>query len=82
MLVLSAAQKDQSAMDVQDAHPHGLFTAALVEALEALPPDAAAMDVYRRVLVDMENGGAENQQPALDSTAADIRSIASWTRRL
>ena len=69
VLILSAAQKDQSAMDVQDAHPHGLFTAALVQALEALPPDAAAIDVYRRVLVDMESGGAENQQPALDATS-------------
>jgi len=70
VLVLSAAQKDQSAMDVQDAHPHGLFTAALVQALEALPPSAPAMDVYRRVLVDMETGGAQNQQPALDATNA------------
>jgi len=69
VLILSAAQKDQSAMDVQDANPHGLFTAALVQALEALPPDAPAMDVYRRVLVDMETGGAENQQAALDATS-------------
>ena len=69
VLILSAAQKDQSAMDVQDAHPHGLFTASLVQALEALPPDAAAIDVYRRVLVDMETGGAANQQPALDATS-------------
>jgi len=69
VLILSAAQKDQSAMDVQDAHPHGLFTAALVEALVALPQDAAALDIYRHVLVDMENGGAKNQQPALDATS-------------
>ena len=69
VLILSAAQKDQSAMDVQDAHPHGLFTAALVEALQELPPEAPAMDVYRRVMVDLENGGAENQQPALDATS-------------
>jgi hypothetical protein len=69
VLILSAAQKDQSAMDVQDAHPHGLFTAALVDALEELPPNAPAMDVYRRVLVDMETGGAANQQAALDATS-------------
>ena len=71
VLVLSAAQKDQSAIDVQDASPpHGLFTAALVQALGALPADAPAVDIFRRVLVDMEQSGAENQQPALDTTAA------------
>jgi len=69
VLILSAAQKDQSAMDVQDANPHGLFTAALVQALQALPPETPAIDIYRRVMVDMENGGADNQQPALDATS-------------
>jgi hypothetical protein len=72
VLVFSASQKDQSAMDVQSTSPpHGLFTNALVQALEALPPDAAANDVYKRVLVDIQlslSGG--NQQPALDSTAS------------
>ena len=38
VLVLSAAQKDQSAIDVQNGvPPHGLFTNALVETLQALP---------------------------------------------
>jgi hypothetical protein len=69
VLVISAAQKDQSAMDVQDATPpHGLFTQALVEALEAMPASAPALDVFRRVIVDMEINGSVNQQPALDST--------------
>jgi Caspase domain len=69
VLVLSAAQKDQPAIDVQDANPpHGLFTQALVQALQELPPDTAAVDVFRRIITDMEISGANNQQPALDST--------------
>jgi caspase domain-containing protein len=71
VLVFSASQKDQSAIDVQSATPpHGLFTNALVQALESLPPDATANDVYQRVLVDIERSpGARDQQPALDSTS-------------
>ena len=70
VLVLSASQKDQSAMDVQSSTPpHGLFTNALVHALQALPPGAKATDVFRRVMVDMEVDGASAQQPALDGTA-------------
>jgi hypothetical protein len=70
VLVLSASQKDQSALDVQNTSPpHGLFTNALVQALEALPAGAKASDVFRRVMVDMEVAGAGDQQPALDSTA-------------
>jgi hypothetical protein len=68
VLVFSAAQKDQSAIELQNASPpHGVFTNALVETLEALPANAPAADVFRRVLVDMETSG-ENQQPALDTT--------------
>ncbi len=68
VLVFSAAQKDQSAIELQNASPpHGVFTNALVEALEALPANAPAGDVFKRVLVDMETSG-ENQQPALDTT--------------
>jgi hypothetical protein len=70
VLVLSASQKDQSALDVQSSNPpHGLFTNALVHALEALPAGAKASDVFRRIIVDMEVDGGGNQQPALDSTA-------------
>jgi hypothetical protein len=68
VLVFSAAQKDQSAIELQNASPpHGVFTNALVETLEALPANVPAGDVFKRVLVDMETSG-ENQQPALDST--------------
>jgi hypothetical protein len=67
-LVFSAAQKDQSAIELQNASPpHGVFTNALVEALGALPANAPAGEIFKRVLVDMETSG-ENQQPALDST--------------
>jgi len=69
VLVYSAAQKDQLAEDVQGEHPHGLFTQALVQAIESLPPDASVLDINRRVLVNMDTAGAENQQPALDATS-------------
>jgi len=70
VLVFSAAQKDQLAADVQDGNPpHGMFTQALVQAIEALPPDAAALDIYRRVMVNMDTAGAENQEPVLDTTS-------------
>jgi hypothetical protein len=73
VLVLSAAQKDQSAMDVQNAvPPHGLFTDALVETLKALPANRPVSDVFKRLQVAMELApGATNQQPQLD--ASDIR---------
>jgi hypothetical protein len=45
-LVFSAAQQDQTAKEMPPAdeatEPHGAFTAALVEALQALPADTPA----------------------------------------
>jgi len=70
VLILSAAQKDQSAIDVQSGRAHGMFTNALVHALNALPAGASANDVFQSVMREMEVDGAVNQQPALDSTAA------------
>jgi hypothetical protein len=74
VLVLSAAQKDQLAMDLGDADPpHGLFTAALIETLNALPADRPAGDVFKRLQVAMELApDAVNQQPALDTSSARI----------
>jgi hypothetical protein len=70
VLVLSAAQKDQSAIDVQNGvPPHGLFTDALVETLQALPANRPASDVFKRLQVAMEMApGASNQQPELDTS--------------
>jgi hypothetical protein len=72
VLVLSAAQKDQSAIDVQNADPpHGLFTNALIDTLEALPSNRPAADVYKRLVVTMELApGATYQQPSLDASVA------------
>jgi hypothetical protein len=72
VLVLSAAQKEQLAMDVQDAvPPHGLFTSALIETLEALPSNRPSADVFKRLVVTMEVApGATHQQPELDTSAA------------
>jgi hypothetical protein len=73
VLVLSAAQKDQSAIDVQDADPpHGLFTDSLVETLRGLPANRPVSEVFKRLQVVMELApGAANQQPQLD--ASEIR---------
>ena len=70
VLVLSAAQKDQSAIDVQNGDPpHGLFTDALIETLQALPANRPASDVFKRLQVAMELApGATNQQPELDTS--------------
>lgn len=75
VLVFSAAQRDESAIDVKDATPpHGLFTSALIEALEGMPAGVSADDVYRRVTISMEhNPQAGDQQPALDGTPARRR---------
>jgi hypothetical protein len=72
VLVLSAAQKDQSAIDVQNGvPPHGLFTDALVETLQAVPANRPASDVFKRLQVAMEMAaGASNQQPELDTSTS------------
>jgi Caspase domain len=72
VLVLSAAQKDQSAIDLQNGNPpHGLFTQELIETLQALPVGRSAADVFRRLEIAMERApGATNQQPELDTTSA------------
>jgi hypothetical protein len=68
VIVISAAQKDELALDIEDdTSPHGLFTDALVEALHALPADAPATDVFRRTMLNMQLTGEADQQPALDS---------------
>jgi hypothetical protein len=68
VIVMSAAQKDELALDIEDeTSPHGLFTNALVEALHALPADAPSTDVFRRTMLNMQLTGEADQQPALDS---------------
>lgn len=73
-LVFSASQQDQTAkeMPVSAAatEPHGAFTAALVEALRALPADTPASVLYQRVKAVLEGGGVPDEDPDLDATAA------------
>lgn len=73
-LVFSAAQQDQSAKEMPpssaSAEPHGAFTAALLEALQALPADTPASVVYERVKAVLEGGSVPDQEPDLDATAA------------
>ena len=71
VLILAAAQPDQSAIDVQSGEAHGLFTSALVETLYALPKDRPASDIFKRLQVSMENApGASNQQPVLEASSS------------
>jgi hypothetical protein len=71
-LILSAAQKDQTAADVQNATPpYGLFTHSLIETLQALPANRPAEDVFRSLEITMELAPAAlHQQPELDTSAA------------
>jgi hypothetical protein len=73
-LVFSATQQDQTAkeMPLSDAatEPHGAFTAALIEALQALPAAATASLVYQRVRAVLEGGSVPDQEPDLDATPA------------
>ena len=73
-LVFSAAQQDQTAKEMPPSatatEPHGAFTAAQVEALEALPASTPASVVYQRVKAVLEGGSVPDQEPDLDATAA------------
>jgi hypothetical protein len=76
-LVLSAAQQDQTAKEMPVSatatEPHGAFTAALIEALQALPAGTPAAVVYQRVKAVLEGGSVPDQEPDLDATAARRR---------
>jgi hypothetical protein len=68
-LVLAATQVDQTAKELPDASPpHGVFTVALIDALQALPANIPAIDLWKRVQVDLEVQGFSDQQPALDGS--------------
>ncbi|MGB7134620.1 MAG: hypothetical protein WBD46_05005, partial [Acidobacteriaceae bacterium] len=70
-LVFSAVQQDQSAKEMPiGSQPHGAFTAALVQALEVLPPDTPASVVYERVKAVLEGGNVPEEDPDLDATEA------------
>ena len=69
VLMLSAALEDELAIDDQVHNPpHGLFTSALLDALDALPADSPAGDLVLRVEAAMDqNPNAVNQHPVLDT---------------
>jgi hypothetical protein len=68
-LVFSATQVDQKAQELPDATPpHGVFTMALIDALQQLPADIPADDLWKRVQIDLEVQGISSQQPMLDGT--------------
>ncbi len=73
-LVFSAVQQDQTAKEMPTTgtatEPHGAFTAALIEALQALPADTPAVLVYERVQAVLEGSNVPNQDPDLDASEA------------
>ncbi len=70
-LVFSAAQQDQTAKEMPaGTEPHGAFTAALLQALQAMPADTPASVVYERVKAVLEGGNVPDQEPDLDATVA------------
>jgi len=73
-LVFSAAEQDETAKEMPPSdkatEPHGAFTAALIQSLQALPADAPASLVYQRVKAVLEGGSVPDQEPDLDATAA------------
>ena len=72
-LVFSAAQQDQTAKEMPpsdaSAEPHGAFTAALIQSLQAMPANTPASLVYQRVKAVLEGGSVPDQEPDLDATA-------------
>jgi len=76
-LVLTAVQQDQTAkelpLNATATDPHGAFTAALIEALESLPVNTPAADVYQRVKAVLEGGDVPEQEPELDAAAVRRR---------
>jgi hypothetical protein len=76
-LVFTAVQQDQTAKELllngTTTEPHGAFTAALIEALESLPANTPAGDVYQRVKAVLEGGEVPEQEPELDAAAARRR---------
>jgi len=73
-LVFSAVQQDQTAKEMpvagMNTEPHGAFTAALIEALEAMPANSPASLIYERVKAVLEGSSVPNQEPDLDAGPA------------
>lgn len=71
-LVLSAAQQDQTAKEMPtsgaDTEPHGAFTVALLQTLQALPADTPAAVVYERVKAVLDGSNVPDQDPELDAS--------------
>ncbi len=60
-LILTAARSDELAREVDVPEHHGVFTAALIDALNFLPTDVPASEVMRRVDALMTVDGPQDQ---------------------
>lgn len=68
-LVISAAQDYQSALERAgpSGEPRGVFTVALLETLNSVPPGESAVNIFRRMRARMQMDGLP-QEPVLDAT--------------
>ena len=86
-IVFSATQHDQLALEWtgRDGKHHGAFTVALLDALQTLPANSPAQDVYKRVKVLLLGMGVA-QQPDLagtgDRTRASLFSNSGGSEKL
>jgi hypothetical protein len=86
-VVLSATQHDQSALEWpgSDGKQHGAFTIALLDALQTLPANSSAQDIYKRIKVLLLGKGVA-QQPDLggasERTHQSLFNNSSGTERL
>lgn len=73
-VVLSATQHDQSSLEWtgRDGKLHGAFTVALLDALQTLPANSSAQDVYKRIKVLLLGMGVP-QQPDLGGPSERTR---------
>ncbi len=81
-LVLAATQTDQKAKELSDSSPpHGVFTKALVDALQSLPADIPSIDLWKRVRVGP--GGPGLCRPAAGSgwNQATEAATALWREK-
>ncbi len=65
-LIFSAAQSDEFADEQKDEKgmPHGAFTVALLEALNQLPVDAGALDIFTSARAILKSNG-KKQEPVI-----------------
>ncbi len=76
VLIISAAQDDETAKEQQDeqGNPHGAFTFALIQALKTLPANAPAIKIFESTRAVIKYNG-KSQEPVFEGN--DVRKNSS-----